>query len=71
MLSRWKMKRKERRMLWYRGAKLALRVVTSSEIDARREAAMLLRVPGMLNIARDDYWVKGFVAMLRRQAKID
>jgi hypothetical protein len=63
------MKRREKWLLWYRGAKFALKALKKSGESMEGEAQELLAMPGMSQMLRDDYWVRGFVAMLKKKAK--
>ena len=64
------MKKLEKKLLWWKGAKFGLKALKISGGDMKEEAQNLLNEDGMMDIWRDDYWVHGFIAMLRRQAGI-
>ena len=63
------MKRREKKLLWYRGAKFALAALQKSEGNITDEAEELLDIKGMTHIVSGDYWAKGFVDMLKKKAK--
>jgi len=65
------MKRHEKKILWMRGAKFGLAALKKSGGDRKTEARGLLDIPGMTRYDSDDYWVRGFVAMLKRQVTKD
>ena len=64
------MKKLEKKLLWWRGAKFCLTALKHSDQDVKDEAQDLLKMPGMAQSLRDDYWVRGFVAMLKRKAGV-
>jgi len=65
------MRKPEKRLLRFRGAKHCLRILRDEGGDIREVATKLLQVPGMNYCLRDDHWAIGFVAMLKKKAGID
>lgn len=63
------MKKHEKKMLWWRGAKFCLMALKRTGGDPKEEAATMLEIKGMKKCLSDDYWARGFVAMLKRQAE--
>ena len=62
------MKKHEKKMLWWRGAKFCLMALKRAGGDRKEAAISMLDVKGMRSYASDDYWVRGFVDMLKKQA---
>lgn len=65
------MNKVDKRLLWYQGAKFALKTLKHLERlngDIELEAQELLDIPAMTKILRDDFWAKGFVMMLKKKA---
>lgn len=65
------MRRSQKKVLRWRGARFCLRVLMENKRSIKRNALKLLAVPGMKTVVKDDYWARGFVEMLRRKAGIE
>jgi hypothetical protein len=63
------MNRKEKLKFWRAGAKRALKELHFAGKEEMKEVALKwYNAPGMRYVWHDDWWARGYVAMLKRKA---